>query len=171
MVYVSWYDAARYANWLSKQFKRDIVYIFEDDAFKRINYSAKVYRLPTEVEWSLLHGWLHEEVFEYAGSNELDSVAWNSNNSGNRSQPVAGKKANSLGLYDMSGNVWEWCGDWRADYPAIFPANYHGPEKGWSRVIRGGSWNLSTDYFRLRNNDAPPDSRYYACGFRLAFTP
>jgi formylglycine-generating enzyme required for sulfatase activity len=171
MVMVSWYDAAKYVNWLSKQFKRDTVYVFEEDNIKQINYSTKGYRLPTEVEWEYAaRGGSTQEVFEYAGSNEIDSVAWHGGNSGNRTHPGAAKKANSLGLYDMSGNVWEWCSDWFGSYPATFPVDYRGPDgASLCRVVRGGSWYGNGYDCRVtyRYLDVPGDSLNHG-GFRLA---
>ncbi len=173
MVYISWYDAARYANWLSKQFKQDTVYIFffEGDGVKQINYAAKGYRLPTEVEWVYAaRGGSAHEVFDYPGSNELGSVGWYYDNSGNRTHPVATKTANSLELYDMSGNVWEWCDDWFGSYPATFPVDYRGPDgASLCRVVRGGSWAFNYYYCRVtdRNRYDPRTSDAYM-GFRLA---
>jgi formylglycine-generating enzyme required for sulfatase activity len=173
VILVSWEDAAQYANWLSKQCNLDTVYIFTGDNFKETNYAARGYRLPTEVEWEYAaRGGRAQEVFEYAGSNDLDSVGWYHENSGARTQPVAGKKANSLGLYDMSGNVWEWCSDWYSEYPATFPANYRGPDSGSDRVLRGGGWSTDADHClpAYRNNRDPSD-RYNNYGFRLALVP
>lgn len=171
VVNVSWFDAARYANWLSKHFKLDTVYIFEGDDLKQINYAAKGYRLPTEVEWEYAaKGGPANERFKYAGSNDLDSVGWYNENSGSgRTQPVAGKKANSLGLYDLSGNVWELCNDWYEErYPATFPANYHGPDTGEGRVMRGGCWFHQADLcWTAYRFDNSPTWRDYIIGFRL----
>lgn len=175
VILVSWHDAARYANWLSKQCNLDTVYIFTGDDFKETNYAARGYRLPTEVEWEYAaRGGPAREVFEYAGSNDLDSVGWYRENSGSRTHPVAGKKANSLGLYDMSGNVREWCGDWYSEYPATFPANYRGPDSGSRRVLRGGCWNdldLAGYCLPAYRNNFFPYIRYDDYGFRLAFVP
>ncbi len=173
VVNVSWHDAARYANWLSKEARLDSVYIFEGENRGAINHATKVYRLPTEVEWEYAaRGGLTREVFAYAGSNNLDSIGWYSGNSGSRTQPVAGKKANSLGLYDMSGNVWEWCGDWHSEYPATFPANYHGLDSGLYRVLRGGSWYSSAGYcLPATRYNSGPNYRSNLTGFRLVFVP
>lgn len=169
VVNISWHDAARYANWLSKQAKLDTVYIFEGENCRAINYATKGYRLPTEVEWEYAaRGGPAREVFAYAGSNNLDSIGWYAKNSGSRTLPVAGKKANILGLYDMSGNVWEWCSDWYAFYPKIFPANYHGSVSGGSRVFRGGSWSIDAKYCRAANRGFfTPGDRGSNIGFRL----
>ncbi|MFN0217000.1 MAG: SUMF1/EgtB/PvdO family nonheme iron enzyme [Saprospiraceae bacterium] len=171
VVEVSWYDAARYANWLSKQANLDTVYVFEGDYFKEIDYAARGYRLPTEVEWEYAaRGGPAHEVFEYAGGYDLDAVGWYRANSRGRTQPVACKTANCLGLYDMSGNVSEWCSDWYSDYPATFSTNYHGPDSGENRVSRGGDWSDSAwSCWSAHRVCAYPFSSYF--GFRLVFVP
>ena len=133
--------------------------------------AGHVYRLPTEAEWEYaVRGGSKNGGFEYAGSNSLDEVAWNSSNSGSRTHPVGQKKANELGLYDMSGNVWEWCRDaYDASYYATSPASDPtGPASSGLRVLRGGSWVINPGYCRvtLRGWGSPGyRSRYY--GFRV----
>lgn len=184
VVGISWFDAALYANWLSYyNFGRQVVYdmghllevsqgrlVYDYEKLK-INATAKGYRLPAEVEWEYAaRGGPACEAFEYAGSDYLDSVGWYSRNSSRRPQPVAGKKPNSLGLYDMSGNVSEWCEDWHKDYPATFPANYRGPDSGSHRVLRGGSWFDSSCELAFRDS-ADPKSGLTFYGFRLVLVP
>jgi formylglycine-generating enzyme required for sulfatase activity len=100
----------------------------------------KKYRLPTEAEWeyAALGGKL-SKGYKYAGSNEIDEVAWYRGNSYGKTKGVAEKKPNELGLYDMSGNVWEWCSDWYGEDRQKEERNPKGPEFGNGKVIRGGN--------------------------------
>ncbi len=128
-----------------------------------------IYRLPTEAEWELAarSGGRSEK---YAGGNDIDAVAWYESNSGGSTHPVGQKQPNSLGLYDMSGNIWEWCGDWydKGYYGKSPRNNPEGPSSGSDRVIRGGSWNNDPGYVRAayRYRDAPDYADIYL-GFRL----
>jgi len=100
-------------------------------------------RLPTEADWEYAaRGGIKGMNYKYSGSNDLEEVGWYSKNSGKKTHPVGQKKANELGLYDMSGNVWEWCSDWyEKDYYQNSPRNNpKGPDSGKYRVLRGGSW-------------------------------
>jgi formylglycine-generating enzyme required for sulfatase activity len=124
---------------------------------KRLNKkTGQEYRLPSESEWE--YACLAGNQTTYCGGNDVDKVAWTENNSGSETSPVASKKPNAWGLYDMSGNVWEWCEDW-----------YDNEQK--YRVLRGGSWFHSPQYARaaFRSSDSPAKRiNYY--GFRLART-
>ena len=132
--------------------------------------TGRKYRLPTEAEWEyaarggqLSHGYI------YAGSDLADSVAWQSEFDAEKPHQVATKRPNELGLYDMSGNVWEWCADWYGPYSEKSQHNPDGPSKGDSKVIRGGSWGSSAEYCRatLRFRRSPQNRTYYY-GLRLA---
>ncbi len=131
--------------------------------------TGKKYRLPTEAEWEFAaRGGNQSNGYKYAGSNVLSEVAWFNDNLG-RTHPVGGKKANELGLYDMSGNVWEWCQDWKEVYPSTTQIDPTGAASGSYRVGRGGSWGSGAGRCRVsyRGFNAP-QLRYLILGFRLA---
>ena len=108
----------------------------------RLNsYTGRNFRLPTEAEWEFAaRGGNYSRHYKYSGSNYIGDVAWYTDNSGNRTHPVGTKQANELGLYDMSGNVWEWCSDLYGSYSSYSQSNPTGPNSGSDRVGRGGSW-------------------------------
>jgi formylglycine-generating enzyme required for sulfatase activity len=141
------------------------------DFIRKLNpRSDKTYRLPTEAEWEYAarSGGKREK---YAGGDNVDAVAWYGSNSGGQTHPVGRKAPNSLGLYDMSGNVWEWCQDWydRGYYGKSPKDNPQGPSGGSNRIARGGSWGYDPWYVRsaLRFR-FEPGFRGSLLGFRLA---
>ena len=140
---------------------------------KKLNaLTGQNFRLPTEAEWEYAaRGGNKSKGYKYAGSNNIDDVAWYDDNSNDMTHFVKGKQANELGLYDMSGNVWEWCSDWYGDYSSSAQTNPTGPATGSDRVIRGGSWfNYAGDCrVSLRDYDAP-DNRIIGLGLRLALS-
>ena len=131
--------------------------------------TGKTYRLPTEAEWEYAaRGGKKSQGYKYAGSNTVRGVAWYGENSGNQTHPVGQKQPNELGLYDMSGNVWEWCQDRYGYYRSSSQTNPIGPTSGSYRVLRGGSWNNFAISFRVSNrNKKSPDYRDSNFGFRL----
>ena len=131
--------------------------------------TGKNFRLPTEAEWEFAaRGGNKSQGCKYAGSNSSAEVAWYEYNSSSKTHPVATRQPNELGIYDMSGNVWEWCQDWYGDYSSLSQTNPQGPSTGSYRVRRGGSWRNDARYCRVSDrfiND--PDYRTYHLGFRL----
>jgi formylglycine-generating enzyme required for sulfatase activity len=157
VINVNWQDAKDYCQWLSEQ-------------------TNLPYRLPSEAEWEYAARGGEKgisDAYEYAGSNDLDEVGWYNKNSSRKTQLVGQKKPNQLGLYDMSGNVWEWCEDvWHANYKGA-PDNGSAWIKGGEqnrRVVRGGSWILNNINcrcaYRYRYDD--DFSRSSSLGFRLS---
>ena len=132
--------------------------------------TGRSFRLPTEAEWEFAcRGGNNSRGYKYSGSNDINSVAWYDDNSSNRTHTVATKSPNELGIYDMSGNVWEWCADWYDSYSSNPQTNPTGPLSGSYRVDRGGSWNGSAWDCRSSgriNND--PTYRGNNLGLRLA---
>ena len=131
------------------------------------------YRLPTEAEWEYAaRGGVQSQKYQYSGSNVLTAVAWYNSNSKSKTHPVKAKVANELGLYDMSGNVWELCQDWYGTYPDSRQTNPTGPATGSVRVLRGGSWYLDPTFCRVADRRGyTPGYRDDDIGFRLARTP
>ncbi len=130
------------------------------------------YRLPTEAEWEFAaRGGNQNHDYTYCGSNNALDVAWHKVNSGNKTHPVGLKNGNELGIYDMSGNVWEWCSDWYGStyYSTSPQSNPKGPASGDQKITRGGSF--SSDSTNIRNTCrffALPNSGGVFIGFRLA---
>ena len=153
---VSWEDCQRFIQKLNEQ-------------------TGLSFCLPTDAEWEYAAGGGEKNRTKWAGTNEekaLGKYVWYNANSGDKTHPVGQKKSNALGLYDMSGNVWEWCADWYGDYPSGAQTNSKVPLKGSSQVIRGGSWCYSPARCRVAYRDyLSPSCRRSSLGFRLARTP
>ncbi|MDZ7879931.1 MAG: SUMF1/EgtB/PvdO family nonheme iron enzyme [Saprospiraceae bacterium] len=151
---VNWYAATAYCQWLSEK-------------------TGKKYRLPTEAEWEYAaRGGNQSKGYKYSGSNTLGEVAWYDENSDSKTHAVGTtKKGNELGIYDMSGNVWEWCSDWFGDYKSVAQTNPKGEAKGSYRVHRGGSWRDYSGNCRAANrgNDTPA-YRDDGLGFRVCYS-
>ena len=137
--------------------------------------TGRTFRLPTEAEWEFAsRGGNNSRGYKYSGSNYIDDVAWYTNNSNSKTHAVATKQANELGIYDMNGNVWEWCSDWYDSnyYKNSDSNNPRGAHTGSSRVHRGGSWDSDARYCRVSyRRDFTPDFRDYNLGLRLVLRP
>ncbi|MDR0322178.1 MAG: formylglycine-generating enzyme family protein [Treponema sp.] len=179
---VSWFDAIEYCNRRSQLEGLTPVYtidILRVDLGNLNNNSrwlvtwnrrANGYRLPTEAEWEYAAKGGDESPgdFIFSGSNNQNEVAWFSRNSGASTHPVGTKESNGLGLYDMSGNVWEWCWDWYGDYIHAARNNPIGAYSGSHRVIRGGSCYDSAGYVRSSfRYFCIPANRSIGVGFRI----
>jgi formylglycine-generating enzyme required for sulfatase activity len=128
---------------------------------------AARYRLPTEAEWE--HAARAGQSFRYAGSDDLDAVAWYDGNSGGETHPVCTRAPNGWGLCDLTGNVWEWTADWSGPYPKKAVTNPTGPETGTERVFRGECYGAPAEYQRLTyRTSGEPTMTFDALGFRLA---
>ena len=141
------------------------------DFIKKLNAkTGRKFCLPTEAQWEFAaRGGNKSQGYKYSGSDTIDDVAWYHDNSKSQTHPVKLKKANELGIYDMTGNVWEWCQDWYGDYPNGAVTNPQGPSSGSSRVLRGGSWSLSASFCRVsRRFIISPVGRFSSYGMRLA---
>ena len=148
---VSWVDCHRFINRLN-------------------SLTGKKFRLPFEAEWEFAaRGGIKSCGSKFSGGDTFDDVAWYKDNSDSRTHPVASKVPNELGIYDMSGNVWEWCQDWDGKYPSSLVTNPKGPTFGSYRLFRGGSWCSTPRDCRVsyRNSYAPTFTSNYL-GFRLA---
>lgn len=154
MYYVSWHEAQAFCQELSA-------------------LTGKTYCLPTEAQWEYAaRGGKQSKGYKYSGSYAIDAVAWYDSNSGSTNHPVKGKRANELGLYDMSGSVWEWCSDWYGSYSSSSQNNPTGASSGEYRVLRGGSWNYRARSCRVSyRNDNTPSNRNYNYGFRVVCLP
>ena len=135
--------------------------------------TGRTFRLPTEAEWEYAaRGGKKSSHYKYSGSGNIDDVAWYDDNSGSSTHPVGTKSPNELGIYDMSGNVYEWCSDWYGGYSAGAQTNPQGPSSGSRRVLRGGSWYIHAGYCRVSyRNFFDPRSSGYSNGLRLVLVP
>jgi len=179
VISVSWWDAVGYCNWLSLNEGLAPAYDSEGNFIDGKGIQTKEitlvegYRLPTSAEWEYAarEGHKRTEDFKYSGSPLIDSVAWYSKNAEGKTHPVGEKAANALGLYDMSGNVWEWCHDWHASYQRDDQKNPIGPDKGYEKVVRGSAFYAEARLARVSNRGGFHPARFHeTIGFRIAKT-
>jgi formylglycine-generating enzyme required for sulfatase activity len=160
---VSWHDATNYCARLTAQ----------ERLAGRLP-AGWAYRLPTEAEWEYACRAGTTNRFYYGddpGYTQLANYAWYSANSGSTTHPVGGKLPNRWGLYDMAGNVWEWCSDWYGAYPGGSVTDPQGPASGSNRVVRGGSWSFNAFHCRSASRYGDPASRGFDIGFRVVLAP
>ncbi len=157
---VSWNDAMAFCKWLTEK----------EHASGRLPTGYR-YTLPTEAQWEFAaRGGNKSKGYKYSGSDDLDKVGWYSDNSGKKTHEVGTKQPNELGLYDMSGNVWEWCSDWYDSdyYDGGSMTDPAGAGSGSGRVNRGGGWGYNARDCRSANRSySTPASASYFLGFRL----
>lgn len=156
--YVSWYNCQTFIEMLNGLYEGQL--------------GKKRFRLPTEAEWEYAaRGGKKSEGYLYAGGNTLSIVGWYDLNGGNTTHPVASLRPNELGIYDMSGNVWEWCSDYYdEEYYSVSPSNNpQGPSSGSYRVVRGGSYHDWGRYCRSSNRNGDNSSSRH-CGLRLVLS-
>ena len=166
---VSWLDAVQFCNKLSSRDGLNPAYRISggDVTWDR---AAPGYRLPTEAEWEYACRAGTTTAYN-TGDDEagLGRAAWYGANAGSKTHPVGSKAANAWGLYDMHGNVWEWCWDWSGDYNAGSQRDPQGATGGSTRVYRGGGWSGGAGYCRSADHSrAGPSGAYGALGFRVA---
>ncbi len=147
---ISWYDCQEFIQNLNK-------------------ITGESFRLPTEAEWEFAaRGGGKSEGCKYSGGNTIEKVAWYYDNSSFKPHKIKTKLSNELGIFDMSGNVWEWCEDWRATLNSGIQIDPKGSNSGTQRILRGGSWYCFPEECEvLRRAGSTPDSRYFSYGMRL----
>lgn len=155
MYYISWNECQEFVTKLNSLLSSQL--------------GGKRFALPTEAQWEYAaRGGKKGKGYKYSGGNTLGYVAWYADNSSSSTHPVGIKSANELGIYDMSGNVWEWCQDWYGEYSSNPQTNPTGAFSGTSRAFRGGSWNYDMGVCRVSNRSSfKPMHRLGSLGLRL----
>jgi formylglycine-generating enzyme required for sulfatase activity len=172
---LNWKKDAKGNDCYNKKENHPVIFVSYNDAIAYINWlkttTNKKYRLPTEAEWEYAaKGGNKNSLYKYAGSDNIDEVAWYGN-ANDETHPIGTKKANALGIFDMTGNVWEWCSDWydKNHYQYSMKSNPEGGLTGDYRVLRGGSFSSDSGNCRPANRvNSTPNGRSSIIGFRLA---
>ena len=168
--HISWYQAVEYCNRLSE--RKGLTPAYEIDMMNvKWNKEANGYRLPTEAEWEYAaRAGVESLGYVYAGRDSLDLVAWFEENSSAEMHPIGTAQSNELSIYDMTGNVREWCWDWYGEYPTGTMTDPTGPSSGSGRVARGGSWRtFEGEGLRVAfRSGYSPDLTDNETGFRVA---
>jgi formylglycine-generating enzyme required for sulfatase activity len=169
---VNWFDAILFCNWLSHKESRKPAYLKTDNGEWRCNWTADGYRLPSEAEWEYACRAGSAGAYCFgADEKELAKYGWFAGNSHARTWPVGSKLPNAWGLFDMHGNVFEWCWDWRDYYAADPVTDPVGPDKGIARVLRGGVFVGGASLCRSSHRGAyNPLHREPDYGFRVCLT-
>jgi formylglycine-generating enzyme required for sulfatase activity len=166
---VNWNDAIEYCN--RRSLKEGLTPAYRSsNGVISCDFSSNGYRLPTEAEWEYAAKGGNKNYLEYmySGNSDVDLVGWYANNSGGISHAVGEKIPNRLGIYDMSGNVWEWCWDWYGNYPSDVQTDPTGPSFGSDRVGRGGSFFVDALLLRVADRHAvTPVYKFHFLGFRV----
>jgi len=183
VVNISWFDAVKWCNALSEMEGKEPVY-YTDEKFtkvykngnvnitpKNVKWSASGYRLPTEAEWEYACRATSTNTYFWGNnSGSFTSYTWNKQNSMNATHEVGKKSPNNWQLYDICGNVWEWCWDYFGAYSEGEVSDPIGPASGANRIIRGGGWNSLVEDFRVSVRvETEPNFSYNNMGFRVVF--
>ena len=166
---VSWFDAIKFCNALST--KADFEKFYNESS-GACDFTKNGFRLPTEAEWEYACRAGSKTGYNLGGAeSDLARAGWYSSNGNKKTHPAGEKMPNAWGLYDMHGNVWEWCNDWKGNYASGNQTNPTGIQTGSSRVIRGGSWDsaghFAQDCRSANRNSRNPDVRSGTLGFRV----
>lgn len=184
VINISWYEAVEFCNWKSRQSGCSACYninkkihdpknLNKYDELKwsiKCDFNANGYRLPTEAEWEFAAKGRISDNTSRKNNPEIDLIAWFKDNSENRTHPAGLKNPNIIGLYDIIGNVWEWCWDWYEEnyYSKSERINPRGPDRGQFRVMRGGCWNRRMERVRVTDRlSSDPSYVSNVIGFRL----
>lgn len=167
---ITWLQAIKYCNWLSTKQGLTPAYTQRGGQYA-CDFNANGFRLPTEAEWEFAaRGGNKSKGYKYAGADDMQNISWNKANSKGQPHPYGTKLPNELGIFDLTGNVWEWCWDWyNPDYYKFNETkDPKGPINGEKKISRGGSWDSTPSYARTSNRmNTYPDTTYPFYGLRL----